>query len=279
MVDLHPSGGSAPHGERSSITSLQNPLVKRIKRLHQASARQREGVFLLEGTHLLLEAEAVDWPLEVVCATPPWQDKHGALWQRLQERSPRTETVSPGALAAMATTVNPDGVMAVAQRQSRRSPPVTGRLMLLLDRLQDPGNLGTIIRTATAAGADGLWTTPTGVELEHPKVLRASAGQWFKLPMALAIEPVELVGEYRRQGGQVVATAMAGAVDYWDVDFSRPTMILLGNEGGGLDPELLAQADHAVRVPMDPAVESLNVAITAALLLYEARRFNRADAQ
>jgi RNA methyltransferase, TrmH family len=254
------------------ITSTQNPLVKAVRRLHQSKERQQEQAFLLEGTHLLQEACAVDISLEVFCATVNWQTQHPDLWQQAHNRSIRTELVSDQALAAMATTVHPDGVIAVASRRQDRQPSLQANLILLLDRLQDPGNLGTIIRTAVAAGADGLWVGNHSVELDHPKVLRASAGQWFRLPMAVSTEPIELLRSYRHQGGQVVATSMTAALDYWQLDFTLPTLLLLGNEGGGLAPELLAEADRTVRIPMAPGVESLNVAVTAALLLYEARR-------
>jgi RNA methyltransferase, TrmH family len=256
----------------SIITSTQNPLVKSVRRLHQAKDRHQAQAFLLEGTHLLQEACAVDLALEVLCATVDWQQQHPELWQQASARATRTELVSAPALAAMATTVHPDGVIAVAPRRPNRQPAPNAHLTLLLDRLQDPGNLGTIIRTAVAAGADGLWLTAQSVELENPKVLRASAGQWFRLPMASCEYPIELLHNYRQQGGQVVATSMTAAIDYWQLDFTPPTLILLGNEGGGLSPELLAEADHTVRVPMATGVESLNVSITAALLLYEARR-------
>jgi RNA methyltransferase, TrmH family len=267
---------SSAFPDSSILTSTQNPLVKGIRRLHQTKERQREQVFLLEGTHLLQEACAVHWPLETLCATPDWRSTHPQLWQTASQQSTRVELVGEKALAAMATTVHPDGVIAVAKRQSDRSPAPDGDLLLMLDRLQDPGNLGTIIRTAAAAGAAGIWTSTDSVELDHPKVLRASAGQWFRLPMEIGHQPLDLIRRYRQTGGQIVATAMAGAVDYWQVDFTQPTLILLGNEGAGLPPELIAEADRTVRVPMAPAVESLNVSITAALLLYEALRQRQA---
>jgi RNA methyltransferase, TrmH family len=254
------------------ITSTQNVLVKQVRRLHNAKERDQERAFLIEGTHLLQEAIAVQWPLLVVCATPGWQAVHADLWQQLSTQTDRRELVSEKVLAAMATTVTPDGVLAVAARTDIASPKLDAKLTLMLDRLQDPGNLGTAIRTAAAAGADGLWVSDDSVDLDHPKVLRASAGQWFRLPAAKSTDLDGLVAKYRQQGSQIIATGMTAAVDYWAVDFTQPTVILLGNEGHGLNPELTKLADRVVKVPMAPAVESLNVSITAALLLYEAIR-------
>jgi RNA methyltransferase, TrmH family len=256
------------------ITSTQNPLVKQVRRLHQAKERHQEQAFLLEGTHLLQEAFAVHHPLQLVCATEVWQDQHPELWQRSIDQVPRTEVVTDKVLAAMATTVNPDGVIAVAERNEISQPSLDGKLVLALDRLQDPGNLGTAIRTAAAAGADGIWTSADSVDLDHPKVLRASAGQWFRLPMAKTDNLLKLAQTYRSRGTQIISTGMTAAVDYWQVDFTQPTLVLLGNEGQGLSDELMAAADRVVKIPMQPAVESLNVSITAALILYEARRQN-----
>jgi RNA methyltransferase, TrmH family len=254
------------------LTSTQNPLVKQVRRLHSAKERDQEQSFLIEGTHLLQEALAVNWPVLLICATPEWQATHFALWQQATAQAQRSELVSAKVLGAMATTVTPDGVLAVAARTNTSMPLLAGKLTLLLDRLQDPGNLGTAIRTAAAAGADGLWVSDDSVDLDHPKVLRASAGQWFRLPMGKSTNFQQLVADYRQQGTQIIATGMTAAIDYWAIDFTQPTAILLGNEGSGLDPELIKMADQVVKVPMAPTVESLNVSVTAALLLYEALR-------
>jgi RNA methyltransferase, TrmH family len=256
--------------DRPLLTSTQNPLVKQIRRLHNAKERQQEQLFLLEGTHLIQEAAASNYPLHTLCATPDWQTAHMDLWQTITAK--RQELVTEKVLAAMATTVHPDGVIAIAPRLTRNPPTVPGKLVLAIDRLQDPGNLGTLMRTAVAAGVDGLWVSTDSVALDHPKVLRASAGQWFRLAMAISDDLLAVVRNYQKQGVQVVATGMNAAEDYWQVDFTKPTLVLLGNEGSGLSSTLLAQSDRVVRVPMQPGVESLNVSITAALLLYEAQR-------
>jgi RNA methyltransferase, TrmH family len=255
------------------LTSTQNPLVKQIRRLHQAKERQQAQAFLIEGTHLLQEAFVVQHPLQLVCATETWQEHNPTLWQQAIDHT-RTELVTEKVLAAMATTVTPDGVIAVADRTTTSQPSLTGKLVLALDRLQDPGNLGTAIRTAAAAEADGIWTSADSVDLDHPKVLRASAGQWFRLPMAKTDDLLELAQTYRSNGSQIIATGMTAAVDYWQIDFTQPTFILLGNEGQGLSVELMDVADRVVKIPMQPTVESLNVSITAALILYESRRQN-----
>ncbi|OUL36814.1 rRNA methyltransferase [Nostoc sp. T09] len=254
------------------LTSLQNSLVKQIRKLHSTKERHKQHLFLLEGTHLLEEACAVNYPLVAVCCTPEWQSAHPALWEEACSRCDRAEIVSEEVLEAIATTVQPDGVVATAKRSDRQTQlPVTG-IVLAVETLQDPGNLGTIIRTAAAAGASGLWLSGDSVDLDNPKVLRASAGQWFRLAMAVTEDLKTTIQQSQQAGMQVVATLPSATLTYWEVDWRKPSLILLGNEGAGLSAEIAAMADRQVKIPLSPGVESLNVAIAAALMLYEAQR-------
>ncbi|TAE59511.1 MAG: RNA methyltransferase [Nostocales cyanobacterium] len=253
------------------LTSLQNNLVKQIRKLHSTKERHKQNLFLLEGTHLLEEACTVNYPLETVCCTPKWQFTHPQLWDLIFNRCDRVELVSEEVLTAIATTVQPDGVVATAKRIIETQVPLTG-LLLAVETLQDPGNLGTIIRTAAAAGASGLWLSDDSVDLDHPKVLRASAGQWFRLNKAVSNDLQDTVQQCQKQGIQVIATLPTANLTYWQVDWRKPSLILLGNEGAGLSDNLAKIADTQVKIPLSPGVESLNVAIAAALMLYEAQR-------
>lgn len=253
------------------LTSLQNPLVKQLRKLHRSPERRQQQVFLLEGTHLLEAAQLADRPLITVCSTPDWQAHHPDLWTWATQTAQRTEVVSPEVLRAIATTVEPDGVVATMARSSTPAPQFS-QLGLALETIQDPGNLGTMIRTTAAVGADGILLSADSVDLDHPKVLRSSAGLWFQVPIAAVSDLASEIRHYQQQGMQVVATLPTATETYWQVDFCQPTLILLGNEGSGLSTELSALADRQVTIPQNPGVESLNVAIVAALMLYEARR-------
>ncbi|MEB3338250.1 MAG: RNA methyltransferase [Leptolyngbyaceae bacterium] len=255
------------------LTSLQNPLVKQIRKLQRSQERREQQLCLLEGTHLLQEACAVNYPLVTVCCTPAWQARHEALWQQACQQAQRVEIVSSDVLSAIATTVHPDGVVATAVRSIPDQPLIApATLGLALETIQDPGNLGTMIRTAAAAGVEGLWLSADSVDLDHPKVLRASAGQWFRLAMTVSSDLKMSVQQCQQQGMQVVATLPDAPLTYWEADLKRPTLILLGNEGAGLSQELADLADIQVKIPLSMGVESLNVAIAAALILYEAQR-------
>ncbi|MEB3355600.1 MAG: RNA methyltransferase [Synechococcales bacterium] len=267
------------------LTSLQNPLVKQLRKLHRAKERQRQQLFLVEGTHLLEAACAVPWPLDTVCATPAWIDRHPELWQRAAQLAQRAEMVSQEVMEAIATTVTPDGVVATGQRSPspNQNPwqtpaslqPSSALLGLALETLQDPGNLGTIIRTAAAAGVHQVWLSGDSVDYDHPKVLRASAGQWFRVPMVTSPRLGETVATLRHQGTQIIATLPQATQSYWDIDFTVPSLLLIGNEGSGLSPELAALADRHITIPQAAGVESLNAAIATALVLYEALRQRR----
>jgi RNA methyltransferase, TrmH family len=254
------------------LTSTQNPLVKHIRKLHSAKERRETGLFLLEGTHLIQEALAVKYPLKTLCCTEQWQAYHPELWSIVLTTCDRVESVSDEVMKAIATTVTPDGVVAIAPRMAIPTPPIPAHLTIVLSSVRDPGNLGTMIRTAAAAGADGLWVSQDSVDLDNPKVLRASAGQWFRLAMGVSANLAELVTSYQQRGVRVIATTSHTEIGYWDIDLRSPTLILLCNEGAGLSDELAALADLSVKIPMAQGVESLNVATAAALMLYEVRR-------
>ena len=260
------------------ITSIHNPLIKQTKKLHQAKERHRQALFLLEGTHVVEAADAVQYPLQHLFYTADWWQRHVDLGQRLLGRAETAREVSPAVLKALTTTVNPGGVVATAVRRSHPSQGPIPSLGLAVERLQDPGNLGTMIRTVAAAGADSLWLSDDSVDVDHPKVVRASAGQWFRtsfqihadLPQALSTAYTQSV--QAGQALQIVATTPTAAAAYWALDLRLPTIFVLGNEGSGLSPALLSVATHEVSIPLAAGVESLNVGVAAALFLYEACR-------
>ncbi|MDX2216484.1 MAG: RNA methyltransferase [Oculatellaceae cyanobacterium bins.114] len=243
-----------------------------MRKLHRPKERLQQHLSLLEGTHLLEEACAAGVSFTTVCCTPDWMEAHPQLWANAVQQSLRAEIVSPEVLQAIATTVQPDGVVATVERLMPRSPSLPVTLGLALETIQDPGNVGTLIRTAAAVGVDGLWISADSVDLDHPKVLRATAGQWFRLPMVVSTNLPKDVAQFKASGGRVVATLPFAQTPYWQIDWQQPSLILLGNEGAGLTPELAALADIEVTIPLAAGVESLNVAIAAAVILYEARR-------
>lgn len=263
----------SPQESPGLITSRRNPLVKRLRALHGSRGRREAGLLLLEGTHLLQEALHLQLTPRELLVTDAWCGRCPRLLAALPA-AVRPLRVSPEVLAAVATTDHPDGVVFTLNPP----PPAAGlaSFVLALDRLQDPGNLGTLMRTALAAGVEALWLAD-GADPLQPKVLRASAGAALALPL-LRLEPGGFAERLRclvAAGSQLVAAVVpAGgdhppALPYWQIDWTRPTALLLGNEAGGLAPELRALATCHVTIPHSPTVESLNVAVAAAPLLLE----------
>lgn len=253
------------------IVSTQNALVKLFRKLQISKHRRELGFLYLEGSHLLDEAIQADRRLAVLCYTENWRDRHPVLFDQAVQSSDRLELVSDDVLKAMAMTVNPEGVVASCVRLPTPEVPITS-FGLVLDRIQDPGNVGTMIRTAAAAGVEGLWVSGDSADLENPKVMRSSAGQWFRLPMRTVPDLPTEIHQAQTTGMQIVTMMPRATQTLWEVDLTLPTLVVMGNEGAGLSPEVAALATVPIRIPLLNHVESLNVAIAAAIVMYEVQR-------
>jgi TrmH family RNA methyltransferase len=232
-------------------------------------------LLLLEGTHLVQEVLRLRLQPELLLATPAWCEGHRDLLASLPAGTQRRQATA-AVLEAAASTRHPDGVLLTLAPPLPATPHACNEapaLVLALDRLQDPGNLGTLLRTALAAGVQQVWLGE-GADPHSPKVLRASAGAALELPLLrLSSEALmSRVERARQDGWQIVATAATAPKPYWQLDWCQSTLLLLGNEGAGLADPLLALADQRVSIPHSAAVESLNVAVAAAPLLLERLR-------
>ena len=246
--------------------------MRQLRELREPRGRREQGLLLLEGTHLLQEVLRLKLTPRLVLATSRWCASHGQLLAALPA-SVAQRLASDEVLAAVASTDHPDGVLLSLPlpQPCTEAPP---RFLLVLDCIQDPGNLGTLLRTALASGVDQVWLGE-GADPWQPKVLRASSGAALALPL-LRLKPEQLRQRLERVGAQGLQRLAAvlprpglSVRPYWQLDWTRPTALLLGNEANGLDPALLRLADQLVTIPHSPAVESLNVAVAAAPLLLE----------
>ncbi|MEA2599584.1 MAG: methyltransferase, TrmH family [Acidobacteriota bacterium] len=255
------------------ITSRQNQRVKDIRGLR----RSKGGHALLEGPHLVAEALAAGLPLEEILATPPFLAS--AEGRILARRFPATPLeVAPELLAELTDADSPRGVLAVARlpRSGVEALPVDvygrGHPYLYLDGLQDPGNLGALARVAEAAGAAGLVLSPGCVHPNHPRALRASAGSLLRLPVAVGAEPDTLSRHLAAAHPRWTALVPRDGDDLYGADLGGTLILAVGAEGPGLSPALLARAELRLTIPLEPAVESLNATVAAALVLFELRR-------
>jgi RNA methyltransferase, TrmH family len=210
-----------------------------LRQLHRPSGRREQGLLLLEGTHLLQEVLRLGLRPRQLLATADWLARHGTLRERLPDPG-RLRIASPEVLAAAATTGHPDGVLLTLEAADLPAPAAPPDFVLVLDRLQDPGNLGTLLRTALAAGVEQVWLAE-GADPLQPKVLRASSGAALALPIERMASP-DLPGRLaaaRERGVQLVAAVVpevgAAAQPYWQLDWTRPRAAA-GQRGGGAGP-------------------------------------------
>ena len=275
-------------GTAVELTSPRSPRIAAARRLLRRAARTRERRFLAEGPQAVREAVAcrVDGAPALVelFATVPAAERHAELLAAARQAGTRVRTVSEEALAQLAQTVTPQGLVGVCRFVDRplaeilRARP---RLVAVLAQVRDPGNAGTVLRCADAAGADAVVLTDASVDPYNPKAVRASVGSLFHLPVAVGVPAAAAVAGLRECGLRVVAADGAGPVDL-DRELDRgamagPTAWLFGNEAWGLPEETRALADAVVRVPIHGRAESLNLATAAAVCLYASARAQRAS--
>jgi TrmH family RNA methyltransferase len=252
------------------ITSRQHPIVRAFK-----AAARGDAEVLIDGWHLLHEATDAGLTISTIAllgAPQDPEDRH--LLERLS-RTGTVVTVSPAVMNAMSPVRTPSGVVALgAARRAALidvlTPPPA--LVVVAIDVQDPGNAGAIVRSAEAGGASGVLFTGGSADPWGWKALRAAMGSTFRLPVVREPDVRQACAELQRAGLRLRAAVAHGGVPLERVDLRPATALLLGGEGGGLTQELLLLADEHVMIPMAAPVESLNVAVAAALLVYEARR-------
>lgn len=248
------------------IQSPQNQYIKTARQLKNKKFRQKRGLFFLEGIRLMEEALNASYPLEYVLVT---EDIEQSLVERLSRKC-QVFSVSPDILSQVTETENPQGVAAVA-RQKKFSlcdlaETSNSELLMVVDGVQDPGNLGTIIRTADAAGACGIIMTAATVDLYNSKTVRSSMGSLFRVKTATGLSPSEAV-EWLLSNGYKIIVGHVGADRYYHhLDYSGKIAIVVGNENSGPCSHF-REAGYSVKIPC--RTESLNVSIASAILLYE----------
>ena len=253
------------------ITNPADPQVKAIARLSQRSRRDEAGVFVVEGPQAVREllTFAPDSVVDVFF-TAAFAEKHGGIMQ-LAERSPAVvDEVSEKVLEVMADTVNPQGVIAVAQLIEHSLDDLGDvTLVAVCHEIRDPGNAGTVIRAADAAGADAVLLTGASVDLHNPKLVRSSTGSIFHLPIIEHDDLADVI-EWLISRGVTILAADADGKSIPDVTalLTKPTAWLFGNEAHGLSDDARALADHVVSVPIYGKAESLNLATAASVCLY-----------
>lgn len=264
-------------GQVKEVTSLANPIVKDIKALTVKKSREESGAFLAEGLKLVIDALELGWTIRTLVYAKAAKGK--PLVEQVAAKTVAAGglvlEVSEKVIGSITRRDNPQMVVGVFEqrwRQLRDVKPKTGETWVALDRVRDPGNLGTIIRTADAAGASGVILVGETTDPFSLETVRATMGSVFAVPVVKAT-PDEFLAWKKKAEVSVVATHLAGAVDYRTIDYKRkPVVILMGNEQSGLPDVLAKEADALARIPQAGRADSLNLAVATAVMLFEARR-------
>lgn len=262
------------------ITSTSNSKIKNIiKCMRQSKERRKQGVFLVEGIRMFSEIPG-DYHIESY-ATESFYRKNEAMFTGIDY-----EIVSDNVMEAIADTRTPQGVVSLVRRLSYTVPQVCGEepvrvvsdenpLIIALENIQDPGNLGTIIRTAEGAGVTGILMSRETVDIYNPKVVRATMGSIFRVPFCYVDDLARCVRSLSQQC-ETYSAHLQGK-GFYDFDYTKPTVFVMGNEGNGLSEAMSEATDHKISIPMSGNVESLNVATASTVLMYEAMRQRYSD--
>lgn len=264
---------SAPH---KPITSKDNNAIKNLHSLVEPKNRKKEKAFLIEGVKMVEEALRDDLGVRMVVAAPSLVQHHGkGVLNLADRRGVDVLWISEKLMDAVSGTKTPQPVMAVVSMKEFSGEALLAqeaRLIVVVHLLQDPGNLGTIIRTAEAVGASGIAVTSNTVDPYNAKAVRASMGSILRLPIAHIHDLPGFIRICKQRGFQTAATVLSGEKTHFDADLAKPTVVILGQEGAGLQRDIVSDIDLNIRIPMAESIDSLNVATAAAVILYEALR-------
>ena len=265
------------------ITSTANAQVKELVKLMKKSrARDEAQVFLIEGPRMAGElADDPGWSRKIgkIYLSESYAERNGQEKEKLERTAP-VEILADPVFAHVSGTKTPQGILAVVKRRAYDMSDILGAdpanaLVLVLDNLQDPGNLGTIFRTAEAAGVTGIILSRDCVDIYNPKVVRSTMGALLRMPFLYVDDLPGTIGGLKEAGIKVYAAHLKGELAYDQEDYRTGSAFLIGNEGNGLRDEVAECADHYVIIPMQGKAESLNAAVAAALLVFKAGRQRR----
>lgn len=250
------------------ITTVQNKQIRQVIKLKKSSReRKKSGLFVVEGLRMFREIPKQQ--RVKVFASSDFIKMHGEELKGIS-----FEEVSAQVFREISDTETPQGILSLVKITHTSLSEILGRSgssILLLENLQDPGNLGTLIRTGEGAGVSGVIMSKDTVDIYNPKVIRSTMGSIFRVPFTYVEDLTEAVQLLRQQSVYVYAAHLDGT-EYTDESYEKISAFLIGNEGNGLTDKIAALADKRIKIPMEGQVESLNAAMAGGLLMYEARR-------
>jgi TrmH family RNA methyltransferase len=260
------------------ITSSQNKFIKMAGSLKEKKYRDELKLFIVEGVRLVEEAAQSSWQVEA-CIYIGEAKEDGRIQELLlllQAKDCRIIEVSAAIYGKITEVKQPQGIMAIMKKSEYKLADSLASIekpfFVVLDEVQDPGNVGTIIRTAAAAGCTGIILTKGCADVFAAKVVRASMGSLFHVPIFESLTQREVIACLGKHGISILATSLQSSTIYFQIDFNKPVAVVFGNEGNGVGQQLLEESKERLHIPLLGNVESLNVAASAAVILYEAVR-------
>ncbi|GAA0085080.1 RNA methyltransferase [Clostridium sp. CTA-7] len=256
------------------IESKENNLFKSTKKLKERRFRQKEGKFILEGLRLIEEAVKARMEIEFIVLSERDKDilESSTLLKEFIAED-KIFVLEKKLFSQLASTENPQGILAVVKNK-QISVDLDGEFFLVCDKVQDPGNLGTIIRTAHAAGVAGIILTKGTVDIYNDKTIRSTMGSIFYVPIFYDDEEFNIIKKLQESGVSLVTTSLEESKNFFEEDLKGKIMLAVGNEGNGISNELFNLANKRVKIPMPGGAESLNVAIATSIILFEKVRQN-----
>ena len=258
------------------ITSLKNPLIKEIKSLYRKKDRVKNKSFIIEGIKIVEEAIDNSYPIKNIIYTDQlFKTNDGEeIFQKIKSLD-NIIYVSQNIFKEISDTENPQGILATAMYEYnniKEIEKIKKPFLLFLDGVQDPGNMGTIIRTADAFNIDGVIITDGCVDPYNPKVVRATMGSIFRVPLYYISNSVADLTELKNQNIKIYSTSLSGSTPIYEIDFKEGFILSIGNESKGVSEEVFSLSDGLIKIPMPGMAESLNAGIAASIIMYEAMK-------
>ena len=259
-----------------NITSISNPLIREIKGLNKKRERWKKGLFLIEGIKIIEECIDNGHPVVNIIYSDRLFDIGGGkdFFNKIKTND-KLVRVSDKLYRHISNVENPQGVLAIVKFEAshiRNMEFKDAPFFLLLDRVQDPGNMGTIIRTADAFGVDGVIIMGGCVDVYNPKVIRSTMGSIFRVPIYHEMDREEIIYQLKRKNVDIYSASLEGSRYIQTLDFTKGCAFIIGNESTGVSRELHDLADELIKIPMLGEIESLNVAIASSIIMYEVMR-------
>lgn len=258
------------------ITSLNNPLIKKVKSLYRKKDRIKYNSFIIEGIKIIEEGLYSEYTLSNIIYTEKLLDtKDGKDFFNKIKDLKSLVYVSNNIFKDISDTENPQGILAIAEIKTREIQEMEEKerpFIIYLDEIQDPGNMGTIIRTGDAFNIDGIIISEGSVDPYNPKVVRATMGSIFRVPLYNVTNGLNELIELRQKGIKIYSASLENSISIYENDFREGFVLIIGNESKGVSEDLFALSDRLIRIPMPGKAESLNAGVAASIIMYEARK-------